>query len=67
MSRPAFDVRPGGGALINNSRGITFAYRKPAAIARFGDDWRGAIAQAIRDMVDDLAAHSTAVKLHKGK
>ena len=37
---PAFD-EDGLGALINNSRGITFAYRKPAALARFGDDWRG--------------------------
>jgi orotidine-5'-phosphate decarboxylase len=58
---PAFDAK-GLGALVNNSRGITFAYRKPAA-ARFGDDWRAAVAQAVRDMVDDLAAHSTASRL----
>jgi orotidine-5'-phosphate decarboxylase len=59
---PAFDDS-GLGALINNSRGITFAYRKPSAVARFGDDWQAAIAQAVRDMVDDLAAHSTAARL----
>jgi orotidine-5'-phosphate decarboxylase len=59
---PAFDSA-GLGALINNSRGITFAYRKPAALAKFGEDWRAAIAQAVRDMVDDLAAHSNASKL----
>jgi orotidine-5'-phosphate decarboxylase len=59
---PAFDDS-GLGALINNSRGITFAYRKPAALNKFGDDWRGAVAQAVRDMVDDLAAHSHAGKL----
>ncbi len=54
---PAFDDQ-GLGALINNSRGITFAYQKPAARARFGDDWRGAVAQAVHDMIADLAAHS---------
>jgi orotidine-5'-phosphate decarboxylase len=59
---PAFD-ESGLGALINNSRGITFAYRKPAALALFGDDWRSAVAQAVQDMVDDLAAHTTAAKL----
>jgi len=59
---PAFD-EAGLGALINNSRGITFAYRKPAAVARFGDDWKAAIAQAVREMVDDLAAHSPAARL----
>ncbi len=59
---PAFDSS-GLGALINNSRGITFAYRKPAALARFGDDWKAAIVQAVRDMVDDLAAHTNASKL----
>ena len=62
---PAFDA-DGLGALVNNSRGITFAYRKPAAASRFGDDWKAAIAQAVRDMVDDLAAHSTAAKLREG-
>lgn len=59
---PAFDAY-GLGALINSSRGITFAYRKPSAVARFGDDWRAAVAQAVRDMVDDLAAHSTTARL----
>lgn len=59
---PAFDSE-GLGALINNSRGITFAYRKPSAVALFGDDWKAAIAQAVRDMVDDLAAHSPTAKL----
>jgi orotidine-5'-phosphate decarboxylase len=57
----AFDAS-GLGALINNSRGITFAYRKPAAVARFGDDWRAAIAQAVRDMVKDLASHTTTAR-----
>lgn len=59
---PAFD-EVGLGALVNNSRGITFAYRKPAALARAGGDWKAAITQAVREMVDDLAAHSNARKL----
>jgi orotidine-5'-phosphate decarboxylase len=59
---PAFDA-DGLGAIINSSRGITFAYRKPQAVTRFGDDWRAAIVQAVQDMTDDLASHSTAAKL----
>jgi orotidine-5'-phosphate decarboxylase len=59
---PAFDS-DGLGALVNSSRGITFAYRKPSAIARFGDDWKAAIVQAVQDMAEDLASHSTAAKL----
>lgn len=59
---PAFDD-DGLGALINNSRGITFAYQKPAARSRFGDDWQAAVAQAVSDMIDDIAAHSTAGRL----
>jgi orotidine-5'-phosphate decarboxylase len=61
---PAFDDQ-GLGALVNSSRGITFAYKKPAAIARFGEDWKAAVAQAVHDMADDLAAHSTAARLRQ--
>jgi len=59
---PAFDEN-GLGALINNSRGITFAYERPAYHARFGNDWQAAIAQAVRDMVDDIAANTNAGRL----
>jgi orotidine-5'-phosphate decarboxylase len=59
---PAFDEN-GFGALINNSRGITFAYERPAYHARFGNDWQAAIAQAVRDMVDDVAANTNAGRL----
>ncbi len=59
---PAFDEN-GLGAIINNSRGITFAYERPAYHARFGADWQAAIAQATRDMIDDLAANTSAGKL----
>jgi orotidine-5'-phosphate decarboxylase len=61
---PAFDEQ-GLGALVNSSRGIAFAYKKPAAIARFGDDWKAAIAQAVREMADDLASHSRAARLRQ--
>jgi len=58
----AFDEN-GLGALVNNSRGITYAYSRPAARARFGDRWQAAIEQAVRDMSDDLAANTTTSRL----
>ncbi|WP_337177723.1 orotidine-5'-phosphate decarboxylase [Paludisphaera sp.] len=51
------------GALVNSSRGITFAYKKPAFRDRFGGDWQRAIEQATLDMIDDLAANTPAGKL----
>jgi orotidine-5'-phosphate decarboxylase len=59
---PAFDEN-GLGAIVNNSRGITFAYERPAYHARFGDNWQAAIAQAVTDMIDDLAANTNAGRL----
>jgi len=61
----AFDEN-GLGALVNNSRGITFAYERPAYRARFGDDWQSAIAQAATDTIEDLAANSRAGRLRAG-
>jgi orotidine-5'-phosphate decarboxylase len=58
----AFDEN-GLGALINNSRGITYAYARPAAKGRFGGDWQAAIEQAVREMSDDLAAETTTARL----
>jgi len=55
----------GQGALVNNSRGIIFAYKKPAYRERFADDWRRAVEQATRDMIDDLAANTPAGRLRK--
>jgi orotidine-5'-phosphate decarboxylase len=51
------------GALVNNSRGITFAYQRPAYRNRFADNWQAAVEQAVRDMIDDLAANTAAGKL----
>lgn len=53
------------GAVINNSRGLTFAYKRPA-FARFGDDWQGAVREAVREMVEDLAAHTSSARLRNG-
>lgn len=49
----AFDAR-GLGAIINNSRGILFAYQRPE-YARFGPTrWQDAIDAATRDMIAEL-------------
>ncbi len=58
----AFDAN-GLGAIVNNSRGITYAYQRPAYHSRFGDNWQAAVAQALRDMIDDLAANTSAGRL----
>ena len=58
----AFD-EDGLGALINNSRGITGAHDRPAYRDRFGDRWQAAVEQAVRDMIDDLAANTPAGRL----
>jgi orotidine-5'-phosphate decarboxylase len=52
----AFD-REGLGALVNSSRGVTFAYERFDLRTRFGTDWQAAIDQAVREMAEDLAAH----------
>lgn len=61
----AFDA-DGLGALINNSRGLTSAYARPAYQARFGDAWQRAIEQAVRGMIDDLAQNTGAGRLRAG-
>lgn len=57
----AFDD-DGLGAIVNNSRGLTFAYQRPA-YKRFGEDWQSAIREAVGEMVEDLACHSPSAKL----
>ncbi len=59
---PAF-ADDGLGAIVNSSRGLTFAYQKPAYRTRFAADWQGAIAQAVRDMIDELAADTPSGRL----
>jgi orotidine-5'-phosphate decarboxylase len=57
----AFDG-DGLGAIVNNSRGLTFAYKRPA-FARFGNNWQAAIQEAVHEMVEDLALNTSAGKL----
>ncbi|QEH34060.1 Orotidine 5'-phosphate decarboxylase [Aquisphaera giovannonii] len=59
---PAFDEH-GLGAIVNNSRGITFAYERPHLAAQFPGNWQGAVEQAVRDMIQDLAANTSAGRL----
>ncbi|WP_165222809.1 orotidine-5'-phosphate decarboxylase [Aquisphaera insulae] len=59
---PAFDDN-GLGAVVNNSRGITFAYERPHFKSRFGGDWQGAVAEAVREMIADLAENTRAGRL----
>lgn len=56
----------GQGALVNNSRGITFAYAKAAFRDRFKGEWQRAVEQAVRDMIDDLAENTPAGRLRNG-
>ena len=57
----AFD-RDGLGAVINSSRGLTFAYKRPE-FARFGADWQRAIHEAVHAMRDDLAINTASGRL----
>ncbi|HEY5314638.1 MAG TPA: orotidine-5'-phosphate decarboxylase [Pirellulales bacterium] len=60
---PAFDAR-GLGALVNNSRGIIFAYRQPRFAAGLSPaTWQQAIERATRDMIAQLAAETTTGRL----
>jgi orotidine-5'-phosphate decarboxylase len=59
---PAFD-EDGRGVLVNNSRGITGAHARPAYQARFAANWQAAAEQAVRDMIEDLAANTNAGRL----
>ena len=52
---PAFDA-DGLGAVVNSSRGITFAHDQPGARERFGDDWQASVVAAVEAMAADLAA-----------
>lgn len=52
------------GAIINNSRGIIFAYEKPPYRDRYGQKgWQDAVAAATRDMIDQLRAETSAGQL----
>lgn len=53
--KPAFDAH-GLGAVVNNSRGINFAYEKEPYKSQFGQlDWQAAVETATKDMIGLLA------------
>jgi orotidine-5'-phosphate decarboxylase len=58
----AFDEN-GLGALINNSRGVTYAYKRPPYHARYADRWHEAVLAALKGMIEDLALNTPAGKL----
>jgi len=59
----AFDAR-GCGAIINNSRGIIFAYRDGQYARQFGEGrWQEAVEAATRRMIGELRAETLAGRL----
>lgn len=59
----AFDER-GLGAVVNNSRGILFAFSREPYASRFGASaWQQAVEAATGDMIAQLAAHTPAGRL----
>lgn len=59
----AFDAR-GGGAIVNNSRGIIFAHARKEYAQQFGAArWQEAVEAATRDMIEQLRAETPAGKL----
>ncbi len=61
--RDAF-AQDGLGALVNNSRGIIFAYARPEYRSRTADgDWQQAVESATRAMIEQLRAETPAGKL----
>jgi orotidine-5'-phosphate decarboxylase len=63
---PAFD-EGGLGAVVNNSRGIIFAHQKAEYKERFGGSrWQEAVEAATRDMIEQLAAETSAGRLRRG-
>ncbi|HEY0984816.1 orotidine-5'-phosphate decarboxylase [Schlesneria sp.] len=60
---PAFDAN-GLGAVVNNSRGINFAFRAPPYDEQYGaKQWEAAAEAATKKMIADLAAGTAAGKL----
>ena len=52
------------GAVVNSSRGINFAYRKPEYAERFSpEEWEQAVEAATHDMIADLRTHTPASQL----
>ena len=56
----------GMGAIINNSRGILFAYRRKEYAQQFGDArWQAAVEASTREMIDQLRTDTSAGQLNE--
>jgi len=56
----AFDSS-GGGAIVNSSRGVIFAYEREPYSKRHGQkNWQDAVAAAARDATETLREHTPA-------
>jgi orotidine-5'-phosphate decarboxylase len=44
----------GGGAIVNASRSVIYAYERPEYKEQFGDDWEPAVAKACQDFVAQI-------------
>lgn len=51
--RPCFRA-DGTGAVINASRSVIYAFRKPELTAKHGDDWQACVAEACRAFATDV-------------
>ena len=58
----AFDER-GLGAIVNNSRGIIFAYQRPEFEKHSGNGWPRAVEEATREMIEQLRQGTPAGRL----
>jgi orotidine-5'-phosphate decarboxylase len=58
----AFDEE-GLGAVVNNSRGLIFAYTKAAYKEKFKENWQGAVELALEEMIADLATGTNCGRL----
>lgn len=62
---PAFD-KNGLGAIINNSRGLLYAFRNEPYKSKFGESkWESAVEEATKNMIEQLKNKTTAGKLAK--
>lgn len=60
---PAFE-EDGQGAIVNNSRGLCFAYNRAALKEKYASRWEGAIEEALEEMIQDLSANTPAGRLN---
>ncbi|MDR1479184.1 MAG: orotidine-5'-phosphate decarboxylase [Planctomycetaceae bacterium] len=64
---PAFDQN-GLGAIINNSRGLLYAYKNEPHKSKYGEQkWELALENATKNMIEQLKTKTTAGKLYRSR